>query len=399
MRFGINLLPLGRKLGSVGGIEAYVFSLLKGMLALGTEHEFVVFLTPEMRDICIASLNLHTEKVRFKRFGPRWNRATVPYFVGMKLVRKFLPNLYGKLLGNFLKRESLVLLHFPFCTIYPLQRYKMPIILTVADLQHEYYPEFFSSRVLKFRKKYYPLSAQYADKIIAISQFTKNSLVEIYNVPPEKIEVIYPGYDEAFHPIRDAQELMRVQKKYHLPDGFIFYPAATWPHKNHVRLLEAIKILKDQHKEKVDLILTGSKKQNQRTIMQKINDLGLQKQVRFLGFVSYSDMPALYNLARLLVFPSLFEGFGIPIVEAMACGLPVVASNATCLPEVGGDAISYCDPEDPNDIAKKILQAYRDEDLREKLIAKGLERAKLFSWKGAAQRTLNLYIKVGKELG
>jgi len=127
--------------------------------------------------------------------------------------------------------------------------------------------------------------------------------------------------------------------------------------------------------------------------------LGLQKQVRFLGFVSYSDMPALYNLARLLVFPSLFEGFGIPIVEAMACGLPVVASNATCLPEVGGDAISYCDPEDPNDIAKKILQAYRDEDLREKLIAKGLERAKLFSWKGAAQRTLNLYIKVGKELG
>jgi glycosyltransferase involved in cell wall biosynthesis len=179
--------------------------------------------------------------------------------------------------------------------------------------------------------------------------------------------------------------------KYALPDEFIFYPAATWPHKNHIKLLEAISILRKKYVFEKKLVLIGIPMNNHSRIMDTVKRLNLRKQVIFLHFVPFSDLPVIYNLSTIIVFPSLFEGFGIPLIEAMNVGLPIACSDRTSIPEIVDDAGIYFNPDSAEDIAEKIFLLWQDNDMKRELIRKGFGRAGLSKWKETVEKTVTAY--------
>ena len=173
----------------------------------------------------------------------------------------------------------------------------------------------------------------------------------------------------------------------------MYYPAATWPHKNHKRLLAALKIMKDRYGFDGQLVLSGIAMQANDAVLEEIGRLGLRDDVIVLGYLPHEDLPCLYNLARLMVFPSLFEGFGIPLVEAMACGCPVACSNVTSIPEVVGDAAVTFDPVSVEDMAEKTWALWSNDSLLRDMKTQGLDRVKLFSWDNMARQTIQVYEK------
>jgi glycosyltransferase involved in cell wall biosynthesis len=223
------------------------------------------------------------------------------------------------------------------------------------------------------------------------SEFTKKSLVEKYGITDEKIDVIYTGYGPEYRPIEDVGELARIKGKYGLNKPFLYYPAAFWPHKNHEHLLAALRLLCDRYLFDGQLVLTGVATRSSDGLTSKIAKLGIADRVNVLGYLPYEELPFLFNLANVLVFPSLFEGFGIPLVEAMASGCPVACSNVSSLPEVIGEAGVMFDPNSPEDIAEKIWAVWSDTDRQLQMKETGLERAKLFNWKDTALKTLAVY--------
>jgi glycosyltransferase involved in cell wall biosynthesis len=289
-------------------------------------------------------------------------------------------------------RLDLDAIHHPFSILNPMGT-KIPSVLTFLDMQHEFFPQFFSSREMKMRQEFYRPSAEQAARIIAISGHVKSSLVERYEMSPDKIDVIYLGYDQRYKRYDESDVLHKMQSKYGLNRPFLYYPGATWPHKNHKTLLASIGILKTRYRFDGQLVLTGIAKKSNDEILQEITRLNLDETVKVLGYIPYEELPYLYNLARLLVFPSLFEGFGIPLVEAMACGCPIACSNATSIPEVVGDVGMIFDPMSSEDMAEKIWQLWNDEEQLRDMRARGLERAKLFSWDDTARQTIEVYKK------
>ena len=199
----------------------------------------------------------------------------------------------------------------------------------------------------------------------------------------QKVVVTYEAADAKYKPINNRAKLKRVIDKYGLPSQFIMYVGSLSPRKNMTRLLQAFASIKDQIPHQ--LVLTGSKSWKDADVYQTIARLSIQDRIHKLGYVDEQDMPGLYNLAEAYIYPSLYEGFGLPVLEAMQCECPVIASMSTSIPEVAGDAAILFDPMDPNAMANAICQVLLDRDLREQLKVKGLARAKQFSWIKCAQ--------------
>jgi glycosyltransferase involved in cell wall biosynthesis len=281
--------------------------------------------------------------------------------------------------------------HYPFGVALPALL--TPSVLTIHDIQHEFYPEFFSPEDLYFRKRAFPESARNADYLIAISEFTRQTVIQKYSIDPAKIITIHYGLDEQFTPLNGKGCLEEIKAKYKLPSRFIFYPANSWPHKNHAGLFEAMKKLKARHKLSFKLVLAGVIYPQHKDIMDRVRFLGLEDDVVHIGYISHIDTPFIYRQALCLVFPSFFEGFGAPVLEAMGCACPVVCSNVTSLPEIVGDAALKVTPENVDSIAEAIERVVEDNSLREKLVEKGLERTRAFSWANAARETRAVYYK------
>jgi glycosyltransferase involved in cell wall biosynthesis len=257
----------------------------------------------------------------------------------------------------------------------------------LVDIQEKYYPEFFSRQDIWNRQYHYEASTKTANQVITISEFSKESIARHHNVPKNKINVIHLAADESFY-----RPLTRpVRSSLQLPEHFIFYPANRWHHKNHDALLKALVVLKEKHDAIIPCVFTGHDYENGYPLSRKIKEYGLEAQCRVIGYVSNDDLRYVYSKARLLCFPSLFEGFGMPLIEAMASGCPVVCSNATSLPEVAGDAALLFDPNDPSDMAGKIYAAWIDSGLRRKIAAAGKERSKLFSVTQMAARHIEVF--------
>jgi len=253
------------------------------------------------------------------------------------------------------------------------------MVLTFFDMQHEYMPEFFSEGELEERKKIFRPSTERADYIIAPSAFTAQSLREKFKTPEDKMISIPVGVPKNCRRMSlDAVALVR--RKYNLPDHYMIYPANPWLHKNHARLMVALRLLKDRRSLKVNLVLTGKLQNTTWSAMSLALAAGIEDQVHDLGYVPSEDMPALYSGADMLIFPSLFEGFGIPLLEAMACGIPVAAARSTSIPDVTGDAALLFDPLSPADIAEAIYHVMSDSILAGDLARRGLERAGRFAW-------------------
>jgi glycosyltransferase involved in cell wall biosynthesis len=273
--------------------------------------------------------------------------------------------------------------------------WSLPCVLTVADIQHEYHPEFFSTEELLARRALFRPSAERAEHIIAISAFTRQSLIDRFAIAPEKISVVHLGVDTRFFAAPAAAVCTDLRTRYPLPDEYCVYPANLWPHKNHPRLLDALARIPAARRP--HLVLTGSATRTQTALREEVRRRSLENSVSWLGYVDPDHLHALVAGARMMVFPSLFEGFGMPVVEAMAAGCPVACARATSLPEIVADAALLFDPTSSAAMAAAIEELWSDETLRKRLRAAGRERARRFQWRTTALRTRQLYARVLNE--
>jgi len=301
-----------------------------------------------------------------------------------------VPPHYGDAgLARQIDELNLSAIHFPKTVIYPLS-VQTPCVLTFFDLQQEYYPEFFTQRELRSRAQTYRASTEKARRLIVPSIYTQQTLIEKYGTPLDKMTCIPVGISQAFRRAQPA-DVERVRRSYGLPDEFVFYPANPWPHKNHARLMAALRIYRDTWGGCPHLVLTGRLSDETRDFVSLAVAAGIQDAVHDLGFVAPEALPGLYTAARLMVCPSLFEGFGIPLVEAMACGCPIAAANATAIPECVGKAAILFDPFDPHAIAHAIRQLWTDPELRDSLVQRGYDRAEQYRWDHIVPRIIRVY--------
>ncbi|NQT32906.1 MAG: glycosyltransferase [Candidatus Omnitrophica bacterium] len=279
--------------------------------------------------------------------------------------------------------------------IYP-DMLSMRNVVVVPDLQHEYHPEFFSADVLEERTRIFSHSITQADHLIAISEYTRQTIIERFKIDPDRIKTIHLAADPIFYKEnRTSGNKELILKKYNLPDkGYLFFPSNTWPHKNHKGAIEALNILNREYGHDLLLVCTGSGKEAEKDLQQLVRKLGLEERVRFLGYCPSKDMFALYEGAALLIYPSFFEGFGIPLLEAMWCDCPIVCSNLTCLPEIAGDAALLVDPHSSDDLAASVDRVLTDEDLRSELIERGRARALQFSWSRFTSEIIRLLYQI-----
>lgn len=373
MRIGFDATSAVRQ---GGGIGRYVRELLRALAEADRDNRYRVLiaspspvpfpLPPLPANFTVRRLPVHD--IWLARL---WHRARVPAPVEVVLGRV---DLY----------------HSPDFTLPPVLP-GTPTLLTVHDLSFIRDPESSPLALRNYLNRVVPRSVARAGHVLADSQATKDDLVALYGAPADKVSVLYGGVDERFRPVKDAARLAAARSKYGLGDApFILAVSTLQPRKNHLRLIRAFASLAARHPSLL-LVIAGGKGWLYDAIFSEVQRLGLVERVRFPGFVADADLPALYSAAGALAYPSLYEGFGLPVLEAMACGTPAVVSTAPCLPEVAGEAALQVDPLDVAALAAALERLLTDEGLRGELVARGLARARLFTWARAAEELVGLY--------
>lgn len=270
----------------------------------------------------------------------------------------------------------------------------LPNIYQPWDLQHVHLPEFFDPEVLRDRDATYRRFCAQASLIVVATRWVKDDLVASYGLAPERIAVVNPPPVTEAYPVPTADEERAIAARLDLPDRYAFYPAQTWGHKNHERLLDALGQLRRRGID-VPLICSGHRNQRYARLVELAHELGIDGQVRFLGFLSPAEIQLVYRRATCLIFPTLYEGWGLPIVEAFWSGLPVACSNVTSLPALVGDAALVFDPLDPAAIASAIERLWTDANLRTELAERGRARFRQFDWRTTALTLRAHYRRLG----
>lgn len=374
MKIAIELQPC---LKNRSGVGVYTYELSKRLQAYEQiELQGDVFNFLERNDLKQDLMGIDFNKETCKLF---------PYGV-YRRIWHYLPIKYNQLF----KREA-QLTHF-FNFIVP-PRIEGKVMNTIYDLTFEFYPETMDKRNLRRIKRDLAYSLERPDKIITISEATKQDMIQHLRVDPSKIEVIYCGVDfKHFNEARNNSQSVR--EKYQLPDQYILYIGTLEPRKNIETLIEAFKRFKiegDKSNAGIKLVLAGKKGWLYEGIFKKIQELGLEDDVVDLGYIDEIDKPALYQMAQCFVFPSIYEGFGIPVIEAMAAGTPVITTNVSSLPEVAGEAGLLVDPKDTIAIAESMYQLTTNEAKKQELIQKGYTQAQKFSWETSAEKLYRVY--------
>lgn len=390
--------------GGAGGVEQFIIGLVHalGQLDDGPEEYIVIgpdldpywlepYLGPNQR-IVPGSPSSRSELMK-RLLGPLrrpagklWRRARRLLLGSSRLPVPTVPESDG-----FYESLGANVVHFPHQSFV---RCSLPMIYNPHDLQHLHYPQFFTQEELAWHETFCRAGCRYAQAIVAESRWVKNDMVRQYGIDPRKIYVIPWGSPTELYEAMTDKILMDVRQKFRLPQAFALYPAQTWPHKNHIRLLEAIRLLRDQDSLLVNLVCTGKKNDFWTTVAKHIRELRLEEQVRFLGFVSPTELRALYRLAQFVVVPSLFEGGGFPVLEAFREGTPVTCSAVTSLPEYGGEAVLFFDPTSVESIAEAARRITTEPELCATLRQRGSERIRLFNWERTARAYRALYRKV-----
>ncbi len=292
---------------------------------------------------------------------------------------------------RYVEKNGFDIVHFPTGSGY---RTGLPSICQPWDLQHLHYPEFFTASELHRRGHVYPALCRQATCVCAATEWSRKDFVEKFLLPEEKVKVIPWGNVFDSYPAITPQLIEQTLAKYRLEPPFFFYPAGTWPHKNHAVILRALRLLKDEFKRVVTVCFTGAPHNFGSQVDRLAIDLGVSSQVHHLGFVSASELQALFRSATALVFPSKFEGFGLPILEAFHARLPVLCSNATVLPELARDAALYFDPSSESQLAALMIELLDHPAARKLLADRGLERLSYFSMAETARQFQQLYADI-----
>ena len=307
--------------------------------------------------------------------------------------------------GNYSAREQLTvpydlwrarvdLFHAPHYVVSPFT--PRPYVVTIHDCIHLRFPQYLPNRAAHvYARAMMTVAARRASKILTVSKASKDDILHFLRVPSEKVEVVYNGLDQRLAASPPPDEIARVRDRYMLTSPFILYTGNIKPHKNVDRLIEAYALLRQRGYENVRLLIIGEEISRFPGLRRLVHRHQLHGQVRFFGFVPDATLAVLYRLASVFVFPSLYEGFGLPPLEAMATGVPVITSNVSSLPEVVGDAALLIDPLDSQAIADAIARVLSEPALRADLVRRGYERAKAFSWAKAAERIREVYTELG----
>lgn len=276
---------------------------------------------------------------------------------------------------------------------YSPRKSPVPTTMSIMDMAFVKFPELFNTDDLYQLKNWTAYSAKQAAHIFTISNASKNDIIEEYKVEPKRVSVTYLGLRATLaHPMVDFSSFA---KEHEIADSYILYVGTLQPRKNVARLIEAYaKIVKENSDIKEDLVIVGKKGWLYEEILEAPRKFDVEGRVKFLHFVSDEELTSLYQHATCFVLPSLYEGFGLPVLEAMVNECPVITSNVSSLPEVGGDAALYVDPENTDDIARKMEKLLCSPDLQKELIKKGKEQVKKFSWEKTAQETLDVLVEV-----
>jgi Glycosyltransferase len=296
-------------------------------------------------------------------------------------------------LHDAIREMGLDIVHDPSGTSLFARDLPCKKVLTINDLSSLRFPSISRVGMLSW-KLLGPSTVKNADKIIVISEFTKKDVMTYLKVPEEKIRVIYDGNNEFFNPV-NIVENSETYLKYNIEFPYILFTGVLQPRKNVPTLIKAYKILKNRG-VKHKLVLVGKKGWQYEEIFNTIDKLDLREDVIFTGYVPEEYLPAIYSGADVFAFPSLFEGFGLPPLEAMACGTPVITSNTSSLPEIVDEAGIMVNPYDVENLAEAMFMVITNEKLRKDMTSKGLQRAKLFTWKKCAEDTLEVYKEVMK---
>jgi glycosyltransferase involved in cell wall biosynthesis len=376
LHVGLSLLTLFP--GRVGGTETAVRELLR-QFGSGNGPERITVL---------ANRHVASAYADFEQ-GPVHLHHVRSYRPGNSIPTRALAMATARLAPAIVERDvpgGIEVLHH--AVTVPIPRFRGPTVLTIFDVQHLDLPAFFSRGERLFRRWAYEGAARRATVVVTGSEYSKRRLAESAGVDADRIEVVPLGIDhERFQPNpREGEDVLL--QGLGLPERFVVYPANLWRHKNHLRLLDALALTSDR---KLGLVLTGQPYDRLEEVTAHARRLGLGERVHHLGYVDRELVPALYRAAVGMVFPSLYEGFGAPPLEAMGCGCPVAASDIGSLRELCGTAALSFDPESPDEVAAAIDRLASDPQLRATLRKAGIERARRFDWALAASRHREIY--------
>ncbi len=294
-----------------------------------------------------------------------------------------------------LARARLDLFHAPHYVVPPLTTTRF--VVTIHDCIHLRFPQYLPNRAaLYYARTMMTAAARRSRRVLTVSQASKDDILHYLKIPADKVEVIYNAIDKRVTGEPTAEEVARVRDRFLLTAPFVLYTGNIKPHKNVDRLIEAFSLLRRRSSTDVKLLIIGDEISKYPNLRRLVHKFQLHQHVRFLGFVPDATLAVLYRLASVFVFPSLYEGFGLPPLEAMAAGAPVVTSNVSSLPEVVGDAALLIDPMDPASIADGMARVLNEPALREDLIRRGRERVKAFSWERSVARIRQLYGEVAR---
>jgi glycosyltransferase involved in cell wall biosynthesis len=297
-----------------------------------------------------------------------------------------------------LKKNQVGILHTPHYR--PPRFLTCKSIITIHDCVHILFPNYASSKAAYDQdRKMTRRAIKHSSHILTVSEATQRDLMRLFAVPEEKVTVVYNAIDERAVVMSSAEEQRRVLERYQIQDPFFLYAGNIKPHKNIARIIEAFSVLKTELKENdtwknLKLLIIGDELSKHQFLRRTVIRSGVQHDVRFFGYVPYDTLKVFYKSAQIFVFPSLYEGFGLPPLEAMANGTPVLTSNISSLPEVLGDAALLVNPENVFEICKGLKHLLFDSNLRAELIAKGLKQSAKYSWKKSAEQVLETYQRV-----
>jgi len=368
MRIAINTMAMKRELYGVGN---YIKNFVRALAAIDRENDYVLFASTDNKcHLTGLGENFSIELAPSNRMlRLPWEQSVLP----LRLKQKRIDVCHG---ATF---------------VTPLLK-TCGHVVSIHDMTFHLTPE----RHSPFKRAYFramiPEMVRRSEKVIAISESTKRDLVRLMDIDEEKICVTHLGVDTRFRPITDEEELTKVRQKYNLPAKYILYVGLIEPRKNVEALVDAYHT--DSMHTEFELVLAGNLGWGYAPLLEKIRKSQLRDRIRMPGYVADSDLPALFSMAATFVYPSAYEGFGLPVLEAMACGAPVITSQVSSLPEVAGDAAILVDPSDPRALVTALQRVLADDQLRRSLSEKGIQRARLFTWEKTAQKTLGVYNEI-----
>src|SRR5215475_4975315 len=362
MHIGIDAHAIGAR---QGGNETYIANLIKSLAEIDGDNRYTIYLA----NAGAAAQWREEFTNRYKNFGvrllpPPTPLVRVPVYLTYELFRRPVDVLHVQYTAP------------PFC--------RAPLVVTIHDLAFERMPETFTRRGSFQLKLTVRRTAKKAARIATVSEYSRQDLLSIYKLSPEKVVVTYNGVESIFTPQPSIpNEAEEVRRRFGISRDFLLAVGSLQPRKNLIRLIRAYARLRSEREDfRPQLVIVGRKLWLASEIFDEVN---------LTGYVADEDLPALYRAARAFVYPSLFEGFGLPPLEAMACGTPVVTSDVSSMPEITGDAALLIDPNDEGALANALIEVVNNDRLRADLREKGIAQAKKFTWRDAAEKTLRLY--------